>query len=365
MCEVLGIMNNNETNLTMPERIRNIVCDAGFMEFCAREAEKNQFVKYFDTYLKLARINTANERVNKDMFNMYLSPPQVEAATIEFYEWLDSVCPSKPLAPQVKENMKYVTYDFNRIPDRVKGEHPRAGCGHVIENNEMVDAWIFLEDKADIRDALSSTHEHMHALSKHFTTGKPYKDATMGELLTLIVDELTLCFLEQKTGNKQLAQEIRKSHVVLQVEKAKRSVLDCLILNVMKQNCSPQEKLQQLNALQQQYGSIISEKDLADCVRQIENKKYEPLFEARYIFAQLAAMQIGDRFQQIMYYKQHGTPDQVELAKAEEFRIISTVKDILEKDTEISLDQALDMLCLPPKEVLVDNYQFRLSGKGM
>ena len=100
-------MNNNETNLTMPERIRNIVCDARFMEFCAREADKNQFVKYFDTYLKLARINTANERVNKDMFNIYLSPPQVEAATIEFYEWLDSVCPSKPLTPQVKENMKY------------------------------------------------------------------------------------------------------------------------------------------------------------------------------------------------------------------------------------------------------------------
>ncbi len=354
-----------DNQLSIEQRIAQIVQSANFMDFCIHESNSNQLMQHFNTYLKLAKINTNGISVNRELFNIYLTPQQVANQTVNFYEWLDSVCPSRPLTPTVKDNLQHVTYNINRLPKGAQSDRPRAGCGHIIDNGELIDCWIFLEDKADIRDALASAHEHMHGLSKHFKTGKPYKDASMGEFIPVMVDELSLCFLEMKTGNKELAKEIRKSRIELCVGKAKRSLLDYFVVSVMAKNCSPQEKLKQFNEIRQQYGHLISEKDLVEVITSIENKTYQPLFEAKYIFAQLASMHIGEKFQQIMYYKEHGTPDQVEMAKAEEFRIVSTLKDILEKDTELTLDEALNMLCLPPKEIMVDGYNQRFTGKGM
>ncbi len=358
------MQNQTNNNLPLEQRIINIVHNEGFRQFCVRENEKNYFMTLYPVFFKLAHIDTKKININKSMFDFNYNPDQVHNETVKFYEWLDSLCPAMPLADASKNLKQIVTYDQSVVPEHARQDKPRAGCGHIVDNGQIVKAWIFLENKSDIRDALSSPHEYGHAHSKHFLTGKPFADPAMGEFVPVMIDELSLHFLELKTGNEKLASEIRKSRINLCVEKARLCVLQYFIVSTMAENIPPQEKLKKLASLKAQYSHIISDADLQKCVKQIETQKFEPLFEARYIFAQLASMELASKLQKIREIKKSGTPEQIEIANQEEQKIVTTLKQVLSRDTELSIDEAISMFGFPPKEVMIENYSTLVSGQA-
>lgn len=329
-----------ENNLPFNERIARILHDENFRRDCINDYRQNFFFKHLNLIKQIAFIDISQYRIDNHEFDATITEQDILDETLSFYADLDAICPKQPLLPTVLENQKYVTFkpNYNRLKP---GEKPRSSCGFSWVKDEYgnnkLEREIFFDLEQNIKTRFAGPHEFAHSLSKAFEKGKPCADPLMAEFCPVIVDILSLEFFKNRHPEQaKMVERLKTEHMVQNVLKARTSLLEASVIQVMTGETTVTEVMQQ-------YGSLFNPRMINNCLEQIEQNRFNPLYEARYVLSEVMATTLRDKMQV--------APEEV----------VSSFKTVLSNDSEINFEQATEMLNLPPKEVMVDRYKQKLN----
>lgn len=314
----------------MIQRAQNILNRPGFKTFCYTEKQKPGFSLGLQMAEKLAFLD-GDMPVNKNALVVPFDQQFFETLTFEFYEWLDAIYPTNPLTDTVKENFNnYLTYTFT---PKYPGEQPRPGCGSTVHPNGTVDRSIFIDPTNDIRTYKSGPHEAGHSLSKTFTLLNRRQHEDCGEVAPVIIDKLFMIFLKEKHPDlyNQVAADLEIADRNLMVIKARECLLDASILKVA---CGEQT----MNDVIKNYGKYFTQGMINSTFTKIENYKFMPMYENRYMLQSMLAYKMVERFE------------------ADRYTTVKQLKHILQNDDHYSFQDVLDYLNMPTKQQLIDDY---------
>ena len=322
-------MNNRDQNsgLSFEERVSKKLADRGFIDFCKRERNREDFDIYFSLVEKLAKVDISIVNFDKDVKKHSWTKTEAEKDLINFYAMIDNLSPSGTiLLDRVEQNLKYLKYG-----DEKGG---RSHCLLHVDKDGKVTREIYIKLDHEINDTIMLAHEFCHSLCECFINLAKEKDSRVDEIPSVIVDNLMSSYLESKYPEiKEEMKELDKKRQFVQIKKARECLLDGVIVKVVCGEISIDEAKQKYGYLFKPFKELLGQK-----LEQIENFKFFPMFEKKYLVPQAISLQMRDRFKK--------NPENV----------ATQLKYLIENVHVLTEEQALDYLQLPSKEKLIDNY---------
>ena len=312
------------------ERIRKVLQNEELKNLCLRERTREDFDDILSTSLKVASVDVSDIHENNLLIsdiNLF-APGQIKNDIIEFYTLLDNLDPNGiNLVNRIKANSKYV-----RLKPKFLGERSYCFSGRDKNGNKLQEIFINLEGR--IGDADTAIHEVCHSCCPQFMECVGPKDKRVGEIPAVITDHLSTNFLKKKYP--QFAENFLESDKLgqkLNIKKARECVFDALFIKVMCGEVSLEEVLQKYGNMFNDFPSILLDK-----LRDVEMNAYKPFYEYSYLVPQAIALEMADR------------------AKDQPKLVAKQLKGIIKDNNKLTEDQILDLLCLPQKNELLDNY---------
>lgn len=322
--------------LNFNSRISKILASENFRKDCVTIYRNNPYFKYLDLIKQLAFINIKDIPINGKLFDASVINNDVLEEVRLCYADIDAIYPQMPLLPTTIKNMQFVTNTPN--PERLSsGEEPRSSCAYTWKKapngTDVLEREIFINLEQSIKTKFVGAHEFAHSLSPSFAEGKRHVDPAMQEFCPVIMDMLSLELYGKRNPNQaHVVNELKREHLVINVVKARYALMDACVIQIMTGELTYDEAVKQ-------YGSIISPRMIDDCLKRIEQNRFNPMYEARYVLSQVMATALQTKL------------------KTNPEEVVKNFKEVLSVDNKIYFDQAIEMLNLPSKEVLLENYK--------
>ncbi len=323
-------MKNDKNKLSVKDRIKRILEDEEFRSFCERcQKENSSFEDDFKISEKVAQLSM---QAKADFSLLQLgderfSAGMVEKCVVDFYKSLDVLTPEmKPLMNDLLNNRQYVSLEDEKTD--------RSYCCYSRDENDKEHRNIFINLEGRVGDACNAIHEMCHSLSKGFIEGKRPKDRRMSEICTVICDNLSNTYLMNQFPELKKNFIANSIHAqVLNVSKARESLLDGLIIKLMTGQMSVNECEKKYSGLFLNHPGIV-----LNCIKNIENYEFTNMLESKYLVPQAVSLYVADIFKD--------NPKK----GAEMFKMI------LENDCDWTLEETLQYLGIESVESLIDEY---------
>lgn len=326
-----------ENKPSITQRIENVLNDVKFKKHCVMLRSLNpHFSQDFEMCEKIANININNIQIDGSKININaFSPEQVKQNIVEFYAYLDQLCPEQPLLNKVEENFKYLKLEHD------KQHFCRSYCSTRIDDEGKEIREIFCNVEGRVGDNSTAVHEVCHSLSKSFEILKRPKDQRMTEVCPVIMDAISSYYFSKKYPqlNENFNEDALNAQVV-NVIKARESLLDAVVIDVMTGHLTQSKAVMR-------YGEMFSRNTniLNRCLNNIEQYKFSAMFEKKYLVPQAIALEMLDRFKQ--------NPSLT----------ISQFKTVLSHDHEWTLEETLNYLGLEQQQTLIDSYVNKFGAR--
>ena len=285
---------------------------------------------------RLLTIDTSNIKSDREMNHFDWTADEIKENLFDFYSYVDD------MTPKQGELLSKVEFNYNNyftLKKAKPGKYFRSGCG--VDHGQR---FIAVNHEGRFGDIGTTIHEFCHSLSKNFEDIRPMKDKRMSEICTVMTDVFVREFLADKYP--YLEERAKNYYITSQLDniaKAKETLFDADIIKFGLGEITFDE-------LEKNYVKLFGN-DLYlfnDRLDKIYNKKYLPdiqgkvgyipLYEHRYLIPQAIAQIMLDRY------------------KKDPKKALKQFKDILEKDADITLEDAMKELSIKNKEKLLDDY---------
>ncbi len=321
----------------MQKKIERMLLDSEFREFCRRERTHKDFDEIFKDSKKIAKINISNIKINRSLIsNLHaFTPEQIKTDVLGFYKHLDDLDPNGTnLTDIIKENAQY-------LRTKPKNKDERSFCASGIDRDGNKHKEIFINIEGRINDASNAIHEMCHSCCKTFLESEKRKDWRVDEVPTLITDNLSTDYLKQTHPEfKENFLENEKFTEVFNVKKARECVADALIIKIMCGEVSVTEALNQYGDLYNDFPDILPTK-----LSQIEEGRYNPLYEYRYLVPRAISTEMAERYRE--------NPELV----------AKQIKEVIDDNHKLTQEETLKILELPEKDKLLDDYVSKFSSR--
>ena len=180
-----------------------------------------------------------------------------------------------------------------------------------------------------------------HSCCKTFLDCEKRKDWRVDEVPTIITDNLSTDYLKQTHPElKENFLENEKFTEVFNVKKARECVADALIIKIMCGEVSVTEALNQYGDLYNDFPDILPTK-----LSQIEEDRYNPLYEYRYLVPRAISTEMAERYRE--------NPELV----------AKQLKEVIDDNHKLTQEETLKILELPEKDKLLDDYVSKFSSR--
>ncbi len=319
-------------DLSIEERITRMLQDEEFRQYCLKcKKENSQFDEDFAIAEKIAFIDISS--IEFDDTQLYptqrFSIDEIKKYLIDFYKHLDNLSKNDiSLLDIVKNNYKYVTTDNHG------DKTARSYCSSFVGQNGEKRREIFINPEGKIGDISTAIHEMGHSLSQTFIQCQAPKDRNMSEIVPVILDVISNCYLSQNIPSLESNFNANAIHTQIQnVIKAREVLLDGLVIKLMLNEIT-------LDEIKSKYGGLFLKNTniLKRCLNNIETYKFTNMYEKRYLIPQAIALKM------------------VDLYKTNPEKAIELFKEILKNDSNWTIEDAFKYLKIESKETLIDNY---------
>lgn len=324
-------------HLPIDERIKRAMSDPSFADFCKRERQN----KYFDEVLpiveKIATIDISSIVYDSSLISgvHIFTPNEIKNNVVEFYKMLDTLDPNGiSLLDRLKANAQFFTTN-----SQDKDERSYCKSGFDKNGNKFKEIFVNLEGR--IGDTETAIHEFCHSFGDVFMQYKRPKDNRFAEIPTVITDNLASVFMQQNYPQYSANFiENDKFRQVLNVKKARESLMDAMIVKVM---CGEET----FDSVMQKYGDLF--KQFPDILKtrleKLETFEFYPMEESKYLIPQAISLEMKDRFAQ--------NPE----------LIAKQLKHLIKNDCCMTEEECLEYLGLPKQEELIDGYVSKFAER--
>lgn len=321
---------NNSAKTELSQRINRMLNDEEFRAHCYRLKSTPDFEENFALVEKIAKIDIDNIRCNMSLIEnqqLFTADTLIEFGH-DFYRDLDKIAPSNFSFEELfLQNLKYLVVENNP-------NGPRSFCeARKTNHDEMRKIYVNIENR--ITDAEVLMHEFGHSFSKCFTNFAQIKDRKISEVPTVIIDQLSSLYLIKRMPHlKENFIENDIFRQVLNVKKARESLLDGLIVKIMTNEISFSDAVKKYGNLFKQYPYMLD-----SALHRIETYNFNDImFESKYLIPQMISLEMRECFL--------NSPTSV----------AQDLKTLIQNEYLWTLDEAIQYLNLGTKEKLVDNY---------
>ncbi len=324
--------NSPYKDLSIEKRIARILQDEEFRQHCIKcKQENSQFEEEFAIAEKIAMIDISNIKFDEKLLYLQqrFSLKEIKEYLIGFYEHLDNLSSNdNSLINVVKENFKYVTTDCHG------DELARSYCLSSVDKNGKEHREIFINPEGRIGDISTAIHETGHSLSQTFIKCKAPKDRNMSEIIPVILDAISNYYLSQNIPSLESNFNANAIHTQIQnVIKAREVLLDGLVIKLMLNEIT-------LDEVKSKFGNLFLRNTniLKRCLENIETYNFTNMYEKRYLIPQAVALKMLD------------------LYRTNPEKAVEIFKEILQNDTNWTIEETLKHLGIDSKQSLIDNY---------
>lgn len=311
------------------EKIEELMRDEKLRERCKQLSETPDFQKDLQMCEKIAQLDIKGIRINKDLIysqpENHYTDEEFQRGIFDFFKTIDSLSPEgESLEKIVADNMEYIEVVVNK-------QGYRSFCSVDSSTKERL---VGVNVEGRVGDISTAIHEFTHSISDDFRRFKRKKDWRMMELMPVISDQLSPIILSKIFPRfRENFAEARLESQVINVMKARKSVVEGMFVKMMAGEVGMEELLTTYNNL---FGGNM--KVAQEIFEAVQNRKFDAMFEARYLLPQAAAIEMAERFEK----------NPQEVAKL--------FKNTLLSDGRISLEEGLTNLKLPNEENLIEEY---------
>lgn len=237
------------------------------------------------------------------------------------------------LLERLKHNAKYFT--------STKQDDDRSYCKSGIDEQGNEFREIFVNIEGRIGDTGMAIHEFCHSFSDVFLKCQHGKDARMAEVPTVITDNLTSLFMQDKYPQYSANFiENDKFRQFLNVKKSRECLMDIMIVKVMCDEETFEGVTHKYGDLFKQFPDILTSR-----LEKIETFKFYPMEEGKYLIPQAISLEMKERYQV-----------NPELA-------IKQLKHLIKNSHCMTEEECLEYLGLPRREELIDSYVSKFAER--
>ena len=277
-----------DNNKSLSKQIKDVLNDEEFKARCFRLKNNPTFEENFKLAEKIAQIDIDSIKIDNSLLeniNAFSNEQIVEIAR-DFYHTLDKIAlPDFNLEKLFEQNLKYLTIESN--PNGV-----RSYCS-VTKNPEKTERKIYVNTENRITDIEVLIHEFCHSFSKCFTDFAQISDKEMSEIPTVIIEHLTSLYLMKRfpnLKNNYIENEIYRQ--IVNVRKARESLLDGLIVKVMTNEITYKDAVEKYGKLFEPYPYMLE-----SAMRRIKTYNFNNIMsENKYLIPQMIALELRDNF---------------------------------------------------------------------
>jgi len=320
-------------NLSISERIKKILNNETFRQFCLYYKQKNKdFEKNFKVAEKIATIDISNIKIDYDKLYLrtYFSVEDVKKNMLEFYQYLDNLSnDNSNLSNIVKNHIQFAKYytKSNNIS--------HSYCSSSIDKNGNIKKEIYINLEGRVGDVSNSIHEFCHSLSQGFINCKHPKDIKMLEVAPVILDFISNYYLAQQYPKlKKNFSDNLLFYNVQNVMKAREVLFEGLTIKLMLNEITIQE-------IESKYGKFLLRiplKLLENCIESIETENFAYMYESQYLILPVIASNV------------------LEIYKTNPKDAVDLFKNILKNDTNLTMEETIKNLGFASEISLINDY---------